>query len=132
MSLYFWRFLENTSNYPGWNLAASVVGTKRFLDALERLSTSKTEGQNLTCAAPDRQVLKVPNNGDSPVVAAIGVLLVRADDTDAGQLVEERGEVTLRLTRDQVAQVRHALRDPRAAFDTAIIVDPDVWYWGVV
>jgi hypothetical protein len=132
MSLYFWRFLENTANYPGWNLAASAGGTKCLLDALERLSISETEGLNLTCAAPDRQVLKVPNNADSPVVAAIRVQLVRADDTDAGQLVEERGEVTLRLTLKQVAQVQRALRDPPAAFDTAIIEDPDVWYWGVV
>jgi hypothetical protein len=117
---------------PGWNLAATAAGTASLLTALDRLPISHPGAQSLACAVPDGRVLKVPNNGTSPVIAVGRVRLVLAERPDEAQLVEEAGEAILGLTLEQVGQMRCALRNPSAAFDTPITEDPDVWYWGVV
>jgi len=113
MSVYSWRFSENTANYPGWNLAATAAGTAALLDVLVRLSIGEADSACLSCAPPGREVFKVPNSGSSPVVFAERLYVVRVPGTDAPQVNEDAGEVTLRLNFNQTAQ-SHREVAPRA------------------
>jgi len=132
MVIYFWRFLENTENYPGWNLAATTAGTVALLRLVERLATGQTTAEVIDCADPTPEVLAIPNNGRAAVSAARRLCIACVDLHESARLAEQDGTVTLSVSSEQVKQLISALERPDSAFDTGILDHPAVWYWGVV
>lgn len=130
MSVYLWRYLENVQNYPGWNVAADRAGTEALREALARLADGFVPAHALLCAQPDEAVLSVPNNGDSPLVAA-RVLRLEAS-SDAPTIREGEGVATVSMSPAVAKRLASSLEDPLSIFDTALLDEPVLWYWGVV
>src|SRR5438093_904259 len=82
---FFWRYTRNLRNYPGWHLATDAAGHRSMLDLLRRVSATGIEphvSRTLRLTAPSPEVLAIPNNRRSPVVAPARLRLLLADDPE--------------------------------------------------
>src|SRR3712207_2285031 len=76
--LYFWRYTENTRNYPGWHLTADDLCCRSLADLIERMLSARGRPRKpLAVTPPTREVLRVPNNrgGEARWKAPAGLLL---------------------------------------------------------
>ncbi|MEO5729095.1 MAG: hypothetical protein ABI134_23035 [Byssovorax sp.] len=132
MATFFWRYVEDVQNYPGWNIAADGSGTTGLREALKHLASSSAVAFEIACTPPTSTMLKIPNNGASPVASAKLLRLETSIDT-ADPLIFERDDVaTLSIDAELAARLATVLEDPDRAFDTSLIDDPILWYWGIV
>ncbi len=61
--LYLWHYVNNTRNYPGWNLTADTTFCDSFADLIQRMLAARYNcQQSLTVSSPTKEVLGVPNN----------------------------------------------------------------------
>ena len=132
MSVYLWRYLENVQNYPGWNVAADRAGTESLREALGQLAVGLVPTNEISCVAPSQIVLSVPNNGESPVHAARKLSLEACPVYSTPTMRELDGIATLSVSPALAKDLALSLGDPSSIFDTALLDDPVVWYWGVV
>lgn len=62
-SLYLWRYLENTRNYPGWHLSADDLFCQSFALLTEKMLASRWNSEKtLLVTPPNAKILGVPNN----------------------------------------------------------------------
>jgi len=132
VSVYLWRYLENVQNYPGWNIAADRAGTDALHEALTQLADGFVPTNELSCLQPGEIVLSVPNNGESPIVAAQVLRLEASSDSSMPTIRELEDVATFSMSRAVANRLASSLNDPPSIFDTALLDDPVVWYWGVV
>ena len=118
-SLYLWRYLENTRNFPGWHLSADDLFCQSFADLTEKMLASRWSSQKtLLATPPDSKVLRVPNNrgGEARFKLAESLLLkYPKDKVDAdyfsledaeGNIILSVGTLKLRLLNDCILGTR--------------------------
>ena len=132
MATFFWRYVENVQNYPGWNIAADGSGTTELREALKHLASNSAVVFEIACTPPTSTVLGIPNNGASPVVSAKLLRFETSIDTADPLIFERDGVATLSIDAELATRLATVLEDPDRAFDTSLIDDPILWYWGIV
>jgi hypothetical protein len=61
--IFFWTYLDNKKNYPGWHLTADRAGVDFFLQLFEKMANAKWSSfKNINISRPAPNILKVPNN----------------------------------------------------------------------
>jgi hypothetical protein len=130
--VYLWRYLENVQNYPGWNVAADRAGTETLREVLALVADGVVPTNEISCTQPSQIVLSVPNNGESPVLAARVLRLEGCSDSSMPAMREIDGIATFSMSPAIAKRLALSLDDPPSIFDTALLDDPVVWYWGVV
>ncbi|HVE57460.1 MAG TPA: hypothetical protein VNB22_11575 [Pyrinomonadaceae bacterium] len=61
--LYLWHYIDNTRNYPGWNLTADKTFCDSFADLIQRMLVAQYNCQQpLMITLPTKKILGVPNN----------------------------------------------------------------------
>lgn len=133
-NVYLWRFTENLRNYPGWHLATDEAGLVSLVDLLRRLRVSEESGASraLQLSQPTSEVLAVPNNRRSPVVAPERARIRRHMDDEHWAFDEANDSVSLSVGRRHLDGLLSWLAHPESAFDTTYGDSPELWYWGVV
>jgi hypothetical protein len=130
--VYLWRYLENVRNYPGWNVAVDRARTEALRAALARLAEGPVPSNDLSCAQPGENVLSIPNNAESPIASARLLRLEATSDSAVPTIRECEGIVTFSMSPGVAKRLASSLDDPSGIFDTALLDEPVVWYWGVV
>lgn len=136
-SLYFWRYLENTRNFPGWNLSANNLFCQSFADLAERMLTARWSSEKaLLITPPDIKVLRVPNNRDGKAhwESPKSLLLKYPKDKVAadyflleeikGNVVLSIGTQKLQLLAECISGVSQGKNDYSIGSD-----DSQLWFW---
>jgi hypothetical protein len=132
MATFFWRYVENVQNYPGWNVAADGSGTTGLREALKHLASNSAAAVEIACVPPTSTVLRIPNNGVSAVISVKLLRLETSGDTAEPSIFERDGVATLSMDAELAARLATVFEDPDKVFDTSLIDDPILWYWGIV
>lgn len=136
-SLYLWRYLENTRNYPGWHLSANNLFCESFTDLFKKMLSAKWSSQKLLLITPpNEKILRVPNNhgGKARWYSAKSLLLnypKNKVDDDYFSLEEIEGKITiyvgtrkLELLNDCISNISKGKGDYSIESD-----DSQLWFW---
>jgi hypothetical protein len=134
-NLYFWRYLENARNYPGWHFAldpAAVGSLSLLFDAMAKANSASY--RTLRVVPPTLPLLMVPNNKNgsakwqSPAKLRI---TFSPSNAAAWSFTGDSQVVDWSIGKAHVPIAVDAFRDPSKYFDTTIGNDPGLWSWGV-
>lgn len=136
-SLYFWRYLENTRNYPGWHLSAGNLFCQSFADLAEKMFLARWSSQKaFLITPPDIKVLRVANNrdGEARWESAQSLLLKYQKEnvtTDYFLLEENKNKVVLsvgsqylQLLQECICGISQGKHDYSIGNDNS-----QIWFW---
>ena len=64
-NIYFWKYLENSRNYPGWNFTVNKIGGENLLELIRLMRTCEwSSKKSIQITEPSQKQLKVPNNSN--------------------------------------------------------------------
>jgi hypothetical protein len=137
LRIHFWRYRENTRNYPGYHLTADADGCAHLSTVLSAHEAARRPMSTSLALAPlTPEVLSVPGNsrGNATVVALASLDLVTDPSyPDERFIVSDNGSTCrLELSRDQAGCVLEGVADIlRGKGDYCIGGDGDhvVWFW---
>ena len=132
--LFFWRFTENTRNFPGWHFMVDVAASASIAALLRSMSQSESPcSRTIVVSLPTAEVLSIPNNRGAQCVAPER-LRIESDPSvkDAWALVEDGAAVHWRLGAQTLRNVAAVFADPAKYFDSSVGKDPVLWSWGVL
>ena len=136
MAIHVWRFLSNTANFPGWNVAVDQAGAAVLLDGVARASaTGAVPEVSFELVAPTTRVLDCVNNAGAAVVSASRLRFEWDEDPGHISVQEADGAAIIRLGDASLTRLRDALTAPETWFDRSLAPDAsaegEVWFWGV-
>ena len=68
--LFFWRFTENTRNFPGWHFMVDRGASTSIATLLRSMAQSASIcSRTIVVSLPTAEVLSIPNNRNSQCVA---------------------------------------------------------------
>jgi len=132
--LFFWRFTENTRNFPGWHFMVDRAASTSVATLLRSMSKSASVcSRTIVVSLPTTEVLSVPNNRNSPCVAPERLRLESdPSSSDAWALVEDGAVVHWRLGTRTLRKVADVFADPAKYFDSTVGQEPALWSWGLL
>ena len=133
--IYFWRYTENSRNFPGWHLVVDSAAS----ESLASLVASLTKAQEpihrtLQVSRPTKDVLCIPNNKDGLArFSAPTKLVICFDPTDADSWTLDCVSDVLewRLGSNSMTELESALASPNSFFDRQFGKDKPLWFWGL-
>lgn len=136
-TLYLWRYLQNTRNYPGWHFAADEAVCRAFADLIQRMLDAQYNCQKaLTITAPTKEILRIPNNqGGEARWSSPHTLIIKhqKDKTpdDYAALEDSAGTVTISAGRRSLDLLKVCvLKIIEGENDYAIeIGNTELWFW---
>ena len=132
--LFFWRFTENTRNYPGWHFMVDRAASTSIAALLRSMAQSESPcSRTVVVSLPTTDVLSVPNNRQSPCVAPERLRIELAISEAKSWLLTEDGAVVhWHLGADSLRMVADVFADPMKYFDSTIGEEPVLWSWGML
>jgi hypothetical protein len=132
--LFFWRFTEDTRNYPGWHFMVDHAASTSIAGLLRSMAQSEFLcSRTVVVSLPTTDVLSVPNNRQSPCVAPERLRIELAvSDARCWLLIEDGAVVHWQLGADSLRKVADVFADPMKYFDSTIGEEPVLWSWGVL
>ena len=132
--LFFWRFTENTRNYPGWHFMVDHAASTSIAALLRSMAQSESPcSRTVVVTLPTTDVLRVPNNRQSQCVAPERLRIELAiSDAKSWILTEDGALVHWHLGADSLRKVADVFADPTKYFDSTIGEEPVLWSWGVL
>lgn len=132
--LFFWRFTENTRNFPGWHFMVDRAASTSIAALFRSMAQSASLcSRTIVVSLPTPEVLSFPNNRNSQCVAPER-LRVELDLSrgDAWSLVEDGAVVHWRLGAESLRGMADVFADPAKYFDSSVGQEPVLWSWGVL
>lgn len=132
--LFFWRFTENTRNFPGWHFMVDRAASTSIASLLRSMAKSPSAcSRTVVVSLPTTEVLRVPNNRNSQCVAPER-LRIELDMSGAKTwaLVEDGAVVHWQLSADYLSDAAAVFADPAKHFDSSFGMEPVLWCWGML
>jgi len=131
--VFFWRYLENVRNYPGWHLVVDAAGRQSLVDLFEAMVVEHAPTtRTIHVTTPTTAVLSIPANRRSGVHHPEKIRLTfDPRDKEAWSLAEQASEAALVFGDSAATVLLGGLREPVRVFDTIFLKDPDLWFWGI-
>jgi len=132
--LFFWRFTENTRDFPGWHFMVDRAASASIAALLRSMAKSESPcSRTVVVSLPTTEVLSVPNNRRSPCVAPERLRIeLAASDPKSWLLTEDGAVVHWLLGADNMREVANVFADPTKYFDSTIGEKPALWSWGIL
>jgi hypothetical protein len=132
--LFFWRFTENTRNFPGWHFMVDHAASASIAALLRSMAKSESPcSRTVVVSLPTAEVLSVPNNRHSPCVAPERLRIELATSDAKSWLLTEDGPVVhWLLGADSLFDMADVFADPTKYFDSTIGEKPALWSWGIL
>ncbi len=135
--LYLWHYVDNTRNYPGWNLTADKIFSDSFADLIQRMLVARYNcQQSLMITLPTKKILSVPNNqsGKAGWKSPKTLVLKHQKDESADDyfsLEESEIKVILSVGRQNLELLKECmLKIPEKEGDYCIeIGNTQLWFW---
>jgi hypothetical protein len=132
--LFFWRFTENTRNFPGWHFMVDRAASTSIAALLRSMAQSESPCyRTVVVSLPTAEVLSVPNNRNAQCVAPERLRLeLTLSSASAWALVEDGAVVHWTLGVDRMREAAKVFADPAKYFDSTIGQEPVLWSWGLL
>jgi hypothetical protein len=132
--LFFWRFTENTRNFPGWHFMVDRAASTSIAALLRSMAQSESLcSRTIVVSLPTPEVLSIPNNRNSQCVAPERLRIeLDLSGGDAWALVEDGAVVHWRLGAESLRRVADVFADPAKYFGSTVGQEPVLWSWGVL
>ena len=99
-------------------------------------SMAKSESacsRTVVVSLPTTEVLRIPNNRNSPCVAPERLRVELAQsDVNAWALIEDGAVVHWQLGADRLRDAANVFADPAKYFDSSFGEEPVLWSWGML
>ena len=133
--LYLWRYLENTRNYSGWNIAFNRECRESMMSLVSKILKNRVASIDiLKISKPTRKVLRIPNNmhGKAKWESPSRLIFVyNGENSQDWSIIFERGIMVWVLGLKYLKEVCRVFKKPYDYFDDAVGYGPCVWVWGV-
>lgn len=132
--LFFWRFTENTRNFPGWHFMVDRAASTSIAVLLRSMSKSPSPcSRTIVVSLPTVEVLGIPNNRGSRCVAPERLRIeLDPSASDTWTIVEDGAVVHWRLGTETSRNMADVFADPVRYFDSSVGQDPVLWSWGLL
>ena len=132
--LFFWRFSENTRNFPGWHFMVDRAASASIARLLRSMAKSaSTCSRTVVVSLPTTEVLAIPNNSHSQCVAPERLRIeLTVSDAASWAITEDGAVVHWQLGADSLRAAADVFADPMKYLDSTIGRDPVLWSWGIL
>jgi hypothetical protein len=132
--LFFWRFTENTRNFPGWHFMVDREASVSIAALLRSMAKSETTcSRTVVVSLPTAEVLAKPNNRNAGCFAPerLRIELVHSG-VKVWTLIEDGAVVHWQLSADGLRAAAEVFANPAEYFDSSIGEEPVLWSWGLL
>lgn len=131
---FFWRFTENTRNFPGWHFMVDRAASTSIASLLRFMAQSETAcSRTVVVSLPTVEVLNVPNNRNSQCVAPERLRIESVPANTSHWALDEDGAVVhWQLGVDSLRSTADVFAHPDKYFDSTIGQAPALWCWGTL
>ena len=132
--LFFWRFTENTRNFPGWHFMVDRAASTSIAALLRSMAQSASPcSRTVVVSLPTAEVLSIPNNRNSQCVAPERLRVELAPSgAKAWALIEDGAVVHWQLDADSMRNAADVFADPAKYLDSTIGREPVLRSWGML
>ncbi len=132
--LFFWRFTENTRNFPGWHFMVDRAASESISALFRCMAQSETPcSRSVVVSLPTTEVLAVPNNRTSGCIAPEKLRVELAFGAAASwQIVEDGAVVHWQMSAENLRAAADVFAQPAKYFDSTIGKNPALWSWGLL
>lgn len=134
--LYLWYYVENTRNYPDWNLTADEDFRDSFVELIQKMSQAQYNSQkSLRITSPTTEVLKVPNNrGGQAKWKSPETLILKhqkAETVDDSFIFDEsENKIILTIGWEKLELLKECFLNIRKEIDYSVeIGNAQIWFW---
>jgi hypothetical protein len=132
--LFFWRFTEDTRNYPGWHFMVDHAASTSIAALLRSMAQSESPcSRTVVVSLPTTEVLGVPSNRQSQCVAPERLRIeLDLSDIRSWILTEDGAVLHWHLGADSLRKLADVFADPMKYFDSTVGDEPVLWSWGLL
>ena len=132
--LFFWRFTENTRDFPGWHFMVDPAAGKSIAALLRSMAQSTSAcSRTVVVSLPTTEVLSVPNNRNSQCVAPERLRIEFAPSgVKSWAFAEDGAVVHWQLGADGLRAAAEVFANPAKYFDSTIGEETVLWSWGLL
>lgn len=113
--IYIWKYLENSRNYPGWNITTDKIGGESLLKLIDLMITCKwSSKKTFQTIEPNKNQLNVPNNKNGKAewksVQNLTLNLKKKIEPDFWEIIDKGNEIEILLGNNSLLKLEKAIK----------------------
>lgn len=113
--IYIWKYLENSRNYPGWNITTDKIGGESLLELIDLMITCKwSSKKTFQTIEPNKNQLNVPNNKNGKAewksVQNLTLNLKKEIEPDFWEIIDKGNEIEISLGNNSLLKLEKAIK----------------------
>lgn len=113
--IYIWKYLENSRNYPGWNITTDKIGGESLLELIDLMITCKwSSKKTFQTMEPNKNQLNVPNNKNGKAewksVQNLTLNLKKEIEPDFWEIIDKGNEIEISLGNNSLLKLEKAIK----------------------
>lgn len=113
--IYIWKYLENSRNYPGWNITTDKIGGESLLKLIDLMITCKwSSKKTFQTIEPNKNQLNVPNNKNGKAewksVQNLTLNLKKEIEPDFWEIIDKGNEIEILLGNNSLLKLEKAIK----------------------
>ena len=134
--IYFWKYLENERNFPGWNISFNKTAGESLIDLLNLMNNCEWSSKKaIEIKHPTNNELQIVNNQSGTAKWKFKPSLVlnhRKDETSLWEILEKENEIEIRFGKERLTEFLNAtMKMSKRINDFGIYEDDEncLYFW---
>lgn len=113
--IYIWKYLENSRNYPGWNITADKIGGENLLELIDLMKTCKwSSKKSIQTIEPSNNQLNVPHNRNGRAewksARNLTLNLKKEIEPDFWEVIDNENDIEIILGKNSLLKLENSIR----------------------
>lgn len=113
--IYIWKYLENSRNYPGWNITTDKIGGENLLELIDLMKICNwSSKKSIKTIEPSNNQLNVPNNRNGRAewksAQNLTLNLNKEIEPDFWEVIDKENDIEILLGKNSLLKFENSIR----------------------
>lgn len=113
--IYLWKYLENSKNYPGWNITVDKTGGDNLLELINLMKTCEwSSKKSIQIFKPNQEQLNVPNNKNGKAewksTQNLILNLKKEVEPDFWEVIDKGNDIEILLGNNSLLKLENSIK----------------------
>ena len=113
--IYIWKYLENSRNYPGWNITTDKIGGESLLELIDLMKTCKwSSKKTFQTIEPNKNQLNVSNNRNGKAewksAQNLTLNLKKEIEPDFWEVIDKGNDIEILLGNNSLLKLENSIK----------------------